>query len=379
MFQTDSFSKKLDILQHYAIDCVLFEMSSMKRLFFITLCIIYTQVVYAQGQELGQVITRYAKEHKFSGSVIVQKKGRILNFSAYGMANIPYGIPNRPETKYQIASITKLFTTVLVLQLQEQGKLSLAGKIRDYLPDYSGEAGEKVSIRQLLNHTSGMANMESIPDPEFKFDWLGAYGKPYTSNQLLEKFCTGKMLHEPGSFFDYNNGDYIILGKIIERIWGKPYESVLNDNILRPLRMQKSGMCIQAKLAPVIADTYSVNAVTNELEKDEPAYIQNWYAAGAMYSTTSDLLIFINQLFSNRLISRSSLMMLTTPGLDDYGYGAWIRGKNQRFLERYGHIRGTNTIILRSLDSDLTIIILGNTDRINNLGPFAYYIVDQLK
>jgi D-alanyl-D-alanine carboxypeptidase len=332
-----------------------------------------------QGNRLDKLITDYAYQHQFSGTVLVQKQGKILNSSAFGMANIPFDIPNRMDTKFQIASITKLFTAVLILQLYEEGKLDLNGTIHQYLPDYTGEAAQKVSIHQLLNHTSGMENMESIPDPEFKFDWLSVYGKPYTSDQILGKFCTGKMIHEPGSKFDYNNGEYIILGKIIERIYGRTYTEVLKDQLLGPLGMSASGMCIQSGIKPVIADTYSINTSTKLLEKDEPAFIQNWYAAGAMYSTTTDLMNFVNSLFSYKLLKKETVDILTRPGLDNYGYGTWIRGKDHKAMERYGRIRGTNTVILRFLDTDLTVIILGNTDRINNLGPFAYHIANSIK
>lgn len=335
--------------------------------------------VSGQSKDLNSFIADYAARHHFQGTIMVQKDHQVIYSGAFGNANIPFNVPNRVDTKFQIASITKLFTTVLVLQLYEQGKLELNGTISKYLPDYDGEAARLVTIHQLLNHTSGMENMESFPDPEFKYDWLGAYGKPYTSDQLLNNFCRGKMIHEPGKVFDYNNGEYVILGKIIEKIYGKTYEEVLKQQILLPLKMSSSGMCWQSRIMPAIADTYSINAGTKLLEKDEPAFIQNWYAAGAMYADTKDLLTFLNALFEYKLLKKHSVGLLTTPGLDEYGYGVWIRGKEHKVLERYGHIRGTNTIVLRFLDSDLTVVMLGNTDAINNLGPFAYLVAGQAR
>src|SRR5690606_27866935 len=133
-----------------------------------------------------------------------------------------------------------------------------------------------------------------------------------------------------------------------------------------------------AQVAPIVADTYMRNRETNALEKDIPLFIENWYASGAMYAGAPDLLTFVNRLFEHKLIKKETLKRLVTPGLDDYGYGVWIRGTEHPAMERYGRILGANTVVLRFLDSDLTVIILGNTDRIDNLGPFAYRIAEEL-
>lgn len=346
--------------------------------FLLSVLLFSTFRVLAQEIDLKPFISEFANQHRFQGVVLVQEHGKTLFHQAYGKANIPFDIDNEVITKFQVASITKLFTAVIILKLVEENRIRLEATISEYLPDYIGEAAQKATVHHLLNHTSGMMNMESYPDPEFKYAWLESYGKPYTSDLILTKFCQGKMVHAPGEVFDYNNGEYVILGKIIERVTGKSFEAVLQEYVLNPLSMTNSGMCVQAKIIPNLADTYSYNTKTGELEKSKPGFIQNWYSAGAMYSTTADLLTFMNNLFQFKVIKKESLLKLTTPGLDNYGYGVWIRGNDHKVLERYGRIRGTNTVILRFLDSDLTIIILGNTDAIKNLGPFGYQIADHL-
>lgn len=334
--------------------------------------------VFAQNNDLNNLISEHASKHRFQGVVLAQKNGKTVYHKAFGKANIPFDVSNGLSTKFQVASITKLFTAVLILKLVEENKVELGATISRYLPDYKGEAAQKVTVHQLLNHTSGMANMEDYPDPEFKYDWLEIYGKPYTTDQILTKFCQGRMKHEPGKVFEYNNGEYVILGKIIEKVSGKTFKDVLQEYILQPLSLKNSGMCFQANIISGLADTYSYNKTTKILEKDESDFIQNWYAAGAMYSTSTDLLTFINKLFQFKIIKKQSLLKILEPGLENYGYGVWIRGKDNKVMERYGRIRGTNTVILRYLDSDLTIIILGNTDAINNLGPFGYLIASHL-
>jgi len=108
-----------------------------------------------------------------------------------------------------------------------------------------------------------------------------------------------------------------------------------------------------------------------------PLLSDTWNSTEAMYARTTELLMYVNR-FEHKLIKKETLKRLVTPGLDDYGYGVWIRGTEHPAMERYGRILGANTVVLRFLDSDLTVIILGNTDRIDNLGPFAYRIAEEL-
>lgn len=349
----------------------------MKRLFCLLLAAAMLSGASAQSNGLDSIVNAYAAEHRFSGSILVQQDSAVVYSGAFGLANIPYSIANRLDTRFRVASITKLFTAVLVLQLYEQGKLDLDSTIQTYLPDYDGEAAQRVTVHQLLNHTSGMLNPDSQPDPEFGHNWLELYGKPYTIDQLMAKFCRGKLVNEPGTVFDYNNTEYIMLGRIIEAITKKPFEAVLHEQILDPLGMSASGMYRSTQITPVVADTYSRIPDTDVLEKDMPIYIENWYAAGAMYANAPDLLTFVNRLFDYKLLEKETVKRLVTPGLDDYGYGVWVRGAEHPAMERYGRILGANTVVLRFLNSDLTVIILGNTDRINNLGPFAYLIAEQ--
>jgi len=114
----------------------------------------------------GRFIEDYAKEHRFNGTILVQKDGKISFVRSFGLANIPFEVPNTRQTKYKIASITKLFTSVLILQLHEQGKIDLNKTIGTYLPDYAGEGADKVTIHHLLHHTSGLPNFDTVKDME---------------------------------------------------------------------------------------------------------------------------------------------------------------------------------------------------------------------
>jgi len=257
--------------------------------------------------------------------------------------------------------------------------IDLNAPIKTYLPGYKGEGAEIVTIHHLLNHTSGIENIERNPTKEFKNPWFDVYQKPYSTEQLLDKFCSGKLENEPGTKFSYNNGDYIILGKIIERLYQKSFDKVLTSEILEPLDLNHTGMFYQSSVIPNLANTYAWNDSLKTFENDRQAYIENWYASGGMFSNTQDLQKFINALFEYNLIKAETLKLLLTPGLDKYGYGVWIRDieinkKSYHTMQRFGRIRGANAVIFKFLDSDITIIILGNTSAVTDLGSFAYEI-----
>ncbi len=336
-------------------------------LLFLSIALLPRPGVLAQSATPGSFIAAYAKEHDFNGTILIQKDGKTSFVKSFGLANIPFHVPNIPQTKYKIASITKVFTSVLILQLHEQGKIDLNKTIGTYLPDYAGEGADKVTIHQLLNHTSGLANFDTVTDMETALkSGIPVYQTPYTSDQLLARFCGGKLANPPGKVFDYNNADYIVLGKIIERLYGKAYEQVLSNRILRPLKMANTGLLHQSDIIKGLADTYFFREDLKSLVNDLPVYPENWYAAGALYSTVDDVLTFSNALFGARLLKKETLALLTKPGLDDYGYGLWaydtkIAGKKHRVVKRPGQIMGAQSQLYHFLDEDVTIIILSNT------------------
>lgn len=304
----------------------------------------------------------YTKKHHFNGTILVQQNGNKIYEESYGMANFQFNVRNTNETKYKIASITKLFTSVLIMQLTEQGKIDLSQDIKTYLPNYKGEGSDKVKIFNLLTATSGIESNEK----DAKGDDIPAmYAKPYNTDELLNLFCSGKLENEPGKVWNYNNADYVILGKIIEAIYQKPYEDVLKEKILEPLQMKNTGMFSMAKIIKHLANVYEFNDSTKIIENTPPIYTDNYYAAGAMYSNADDLLKFSNALYGDKLLKSNSLKSILQPYLSSYGFGIWVNDMNInnqkiRIAERQGAIWGTKTRLLHILDKDITIILLTN-------------------
>jgi D-alanyl-D-alanine carboxypeptidase len=334
----------------------------------------------AQGQTLNRTIREYARTHAFSGTILVQKHGKTIYHESFGLADRAFDVPVTNATKFKVASITKVFTSVLILQLVDQGKLDLRAPIRTYLPNYTGEGADKVRIYNLLNHTSGIENFDRIKSyDEAVRNGIESYQLPHTTDELLTKYSSGKIVGETGKVFDYNNADYVILGKILEKAYGKTFDTILKERILDPLGMTQSGMLYQQEIMPNLAYTYLKPGDSAALINDLPVYAQNWYSAGGMYSTATDLARFADALYrSSKLLKPETLKLMLTPGLDKYGYGLWVtstdvRGKPHRVAQRPASIMGANTLLLRYLDDDLTVVILSNTNA-TDIDAFGFFV-----
>ena len=344
----------------------------MKRINLLLILFIFTHISFGQSLEMTtnnrselpftEFMTNYAKKHNFNGTILVQQNGKKIYNESFGLANFQHKVPNTNETKYKIASITKLFTSVLIMQLSEQGKIDLKQTIHTYLPNYKGEGAEKVTIFNLLTATSGIESNEKDAND---VDVPAMYSKPYTTDELLNLFCSGKLEHQPGKVWNYNNGDYVILGKIIEAIYKKSYDAVLKEEILEPLKMSNTDMFGLLKVIENLADVYILNDSTKAIENNPPMYIENYYAAGGLYSTAEDLLKFSNALYNNRILNSNSVKLILQPYLSSYGFGIWIYDKsvnNQKIkiAERQGSIWGIKTRLVHVMDKDITIILLTN-------------------
>ena len=178
----------------------------------------------SKATKIDEVMTAASKYRLFNGSVLVAENGKVIYKKGLGMANMEWNIPNAPDTRFRLGSITKQFTAALVLQLVDQGKIKLDGKLSDYLPAYRKDVGEKVTIHQLLNHTSGIPSYTGLA----KF-LEEASRNSYTVDDFVKKYASNDLEFEPGSKFAYNNSGYFLLGAIIEKVTGKTYEQALKE------------------------------------------------------------------------------------------------------------------------------------------------------
>jgi CubicO group peptidase (beta-lactamase class C family) len=332
--------------------------------------------------DLPGFIDAYAAEHDFNGVIRVEAKGEAIHARAFGLADRAFAVPVTGDTRFRIASITKLFAAVLVLQLQEEGRLNVDDLVGRHLPDLPGEAGGRVTLRQLLNHTSGLAPLDTVGSYQEAFaDGMPHYQRPMTSAALVAGCCTGALVAEPGTVFAYNNADYILLAAVIERVTGQGWEAVLRDRILSPLGLADTGVAHWDAITERLAPTYLHRDDTGTLIADMPVYYENWSAAGAMYSTARDLAVFADALYGGRLLKPESLEPLLAPGLDDYGFGLWSYsinrgGQTWHVAKRPGSVMGANGVVYRLREADLTIVLLSNTN-LTDLDVFAQRIANR--
>ncbi|HET6891567.1 MAG TPA: serine hydrolase, partial [Pyrinomonadaceae bacterium] len=290
--------------------------------------------------------------------------GKVIYKKGFGLANMEWNIPNAPDTRFRLGSITKQFTATLIMQLVEQGKLKLDGKISDYLPEYRKEIGEKVTVHQLLNHTSGIPSYTGLPG--FFND---VSRDPYTVDEFIKKYTSNNLEFEPGSKFSYNNSGYFLLGAILEKVTGRTYEQVLKEKILDPLGMTNTGYdrhaTILSKRATGYQKTPGGYANAPYLDMSLP------YSAGAMYSTVEDLYLWDQALYTDKVISAQSKELMFKPNLSDYAYGWVVRkavfgngnGDGVPKIAHGGGINGFSTVIVRFPTQKHLIVLLENTSQ----------------
>jgi len=330
----------------------------------------YVAVAQDHAAKIQEFLAVAHKYRQFNGSVLIAENGKIIYKGAYGQANMEWNIPNTPDTRFRLGSITKQFTATVILQLVEQGKIKLDAKLSDYLPDYRKDTGEKVTIHHLLTHTSGIPSYTSQPG-----FFQNVSRNPYKVDEFVKKYASGDLEFEPGSKFTYNNSGYFLLGAIIERVTGKPYEQVLQQNIFEPLGMKNTGYDHHDTLIPKRASGYSKtpDGYTNAAYLD----MSIPYAAGSLYSTVEDLYLWDQALYTDKVLSAQSKALMYKPFLENYAYGwavtnALFKQNDQpvQMISHDGGINGFSTTIMRFPKEKNLIVLLDNTgsEYVNRLG-----------
>ena len=330
----------------------------------LTICIVDVSYGQTKVDKLDKLVSAYAEYGKFNGSVLVAEKGNVIYKKAFGWADMEWSIPNQVDTKFRLGSITKQFTSMLIMQLVEQGKLKLDVPISTYLPDYPKKNGDVITLHHLLTHTSGTPNMTSFPS------FFNIMRDAHTPVQLVNLFADSTLQFKPGERNEYSNSGYILLGYIIEKITGKSYEQVLQTNIFTPLKMNNTGYDHNRPLLKNRARGYEKNGRlyvnANFIDMSVP------YAAGSLYSTAEDLSLWDQALYGNQLLRKENMDLLFTKhipaGGGHYGYGWDIDemriGNTEERIKTVGHgggVNGFNTQLTRIPSDKSFIVLLNNT------------------
>jgi CubicO group peptidase (beta-lactamase class C family) len=312
-------------------------------------------------------LTKLTQEKEFSGAVLVATNGSVVCANGYGLANRELGVPNTTNMIFRLGSVTKQFTAMCILILQEEHKLNVTNLISQYVEDCP-TAWRAITIHHLLTHTAGIPSFTGFED-NLRFERL-----PTTAAATVKRFKDKPLDFEPGTKMRYSNSGYVLLGYIIEKVAGKTYEAFVTEKIFQPLGMRQSGYDHPAKILTNRAAGYSKRG-TN-IVNCIPFAMDTPHAAGALYSTVGDLLIWDQALYSERLVPTPALEAMFTEYKDGYCYG-WFRGNLlQRAVRRWlqtdpgksshvsfghgGNISGFATQVIRFPQQRVYIVVLSN-------------------
>jgi len=303
-------------------------------------------------ERLDQIANSYTLDSTFMGSVLVARGNEILFNKGYGEANVEQNIPNDPNTKFRIGSLTKQFTAALVLLLQQDGKLRIEDPVGKYLPDAPRSWG-KITLSELLGHNSGIPEIQS--DQSFR-SWAMS---PHTHAEELALFKDRPLNFEPDSRNEYSNSNYLVLGAVIEKVTGADFATLLHNRILKPLGMNDSGVDNDGLVLPKRAQGYNNN--NGRLVPAASESMSVPWSAGSMYSTANDLLRWERGLFGGKVLSAASLNEMTTPGKMSHGFGVGVTTEDgMKVVDHNGAIEGFVAHLAYVPEPRIAVIVLSN-------------------
>jgi len=308
------------------------------------------------SQKLDELMSAYAQNREFNGTVLVARGGKILLEKGYGFQNLEKQLNNTTTTLYPIASVTKTFTATLILKLAEMNALSLQDKLSKYYPDYP--LGDSITIEHLLSHTAGIYNYTN--DNDFMFNEAT---RNAGEQKMLSLFKNKPLDFAPGKGWSYSNSGYSLLGFIIEKVTKMPYYAAVRKYLFAPAGMTNSGFNFVALPVEKKATGYYSHS-GKDYNKPGPLYDSSVvYAAGAIYSSAHELYKWHLALQHNKIITKQTAAKAYTPVRQNYGYG-WIIDSvfSKRIVSHSGGIPGFRSNFARVVEDDVCIVLLNNTE-----------------
>ncbi|MBO9202150.1 MULTISPECIES: serine hydrolase [Niastella] len=325
----------------------------------------FLAIINSNGQgnqlekKLDKLIAGYIVPSQPGCEVLVARHGQIVYKKAFGSANLELNVPLSTGMVFNLASITKQFTAVAILQLMEQGKISLNDSLQKFVPDFPSK-GHTITIEHLLTHTSGIKDYLQL-----NFSGQNMERWDFTPKQVIDSFKNYPLNFIPGARFSYSNSGYYLLGYIIEKISGKRYQNYIIDNLLKPLGMAHTCFDSNGNIIPGRVNGYYKDGADYKNPDFWSPTIE--YAAGGLISNVDDLLKWHNGLYSYQLLKKETLQKAFTPfrlsdgKATDYGYGWFAKTNNGiQSIEHEGGLPGFRTNEIYYPGEDVFIAILCN-------------------
>jgi len=302
-------------------------------------------------KQMGEYVEKYLSLYPFSGCVAAIYKGEVVFNKAYGLASIEHDVPNTPQIRHKIWSVTKQFTAGAILMLEERGLLKVEDSLKKYFPDCPA-LDERITIHHCLTHTSGLFNYSDIRDNTFHMI-------PPKTADLLKQFSEFPLDFEPGTQYNYCNTGYWFLGQLIERISGMSYAQFMQENIFAPLAMHNTGVDRDKPIVKGLATGYYLNH--NDIIRCNYVNMDLGSEAGGMYSTAEDLLKWHAALMGDKLLRRESIDKMNADHMNNYGYGVEVFEINgKRIVSHGGGYEGFYSYFVRHLDDDFAAAGISN-------------------
>ncbi|BDU72538.1 serine hydrolase domain-containing protein [Mesoterricola silvestris] len=309
------------------------------------------------GAEVPAQVEAYleplVKRDLISGSLLLARGGQVLVAKGFGPANREWGVPNGVDTKFRLGSLSKQFTAAGILLLEQRGLLRLEDPLAKFLPGFPG--GGRITLHQLLSHTSGLANFNQLPD------YWEKNLHPWNLAQVIDWFKDQPVRGQPGEVWSYSNAGYTLLAAVIEKVSGKDFATFLREELFRPLGMAATGVDQHEDILGRRADGYvkDENGVKRVSYRDMP--FMN--GAGSLYSTVGDLLRWDRALRTDQPLSRASRERLFAPVKEHYACGWFVdRRFGRALISHSGDITGFRCDMQRFVDDDVTVILLLNLE-----------------
>jgi D-alanyl-D-alanine carboxypeptidase len=307
------------------------------------------------AEEATALMESYVRKDLFSGAVLVAVAGRPAFKMSFGLANREWDLPNTPDTKFRIGSVTKTFTAVALLQLAERAMLKLSDPIGSFFSP-APVAWQKITMQHLLTHMSGIPSYTGLTDFAAKLSKIDR-----SPAEIIELTQNEPLRFEPGTQFAYSNSGYILLGYVIEKVTGLSYRTYLQENLFGPLLMCNTGYDDSTTILPRRASGYQCSS--GRLENASYVAMSLPFAAGSLYSTIDDLLIWDQALSNGKVLNAESLRAMFTDYGHGYGFGWIVDREFDRPLQAHnGAINGFRSTLDRYPEDKLTVIILSNLE-----------------
>ncbi|MBD3583570.1 serine hydrolase [Flavobacterium selenitireducens] len=295
--------------------------------------------------EADAFVSDLVSKNLFSGNVLIARDGELLFQKSYGFADLENKRLNATDTEFRAGSLTKMFTATLILQYVDKEKISLWDTLDKFVPHLAN--AKNITIRNLLSHSSGIKG--SIPQGAKNLE------------EIVQGFESEPSAFKPGTRFEYNNFNYMLLGYIAEKIGGRPYAELVSRNIFRKLGMAESGIDHNGRVSQKSALGYMVDPGTGSLARMESGNVDVASSAGALYTTTGDLLKWSRAIENGKLLSEKSWKMALAEVRPGYGLGWMVRRDGDR--TKFGHtgsIEGFMSDFQYFPESGVTVIFLSN-------------------